>query len=49
MRFGAMAYEKNHPGKYPSNSDALWTDPPGPGDYTLGRMLSTPSMSVTAG
>jgi competence protein ComGC len=34
MRFGAMAYEKNHPGKYPSNSDALWTDPPGPGDYT---------------
>ena len=32
MRFAAMAYEKNT-GKYPVNSDALWTDPPGPGDY----------------
>jgi type II secretory pathway pseudopilin PulG len=32
MRFAEMAYEKNT-GKYPVNSDALWTDPPGPGDY----------------
>jgi len=32
MRFAAMAYEKNT-GKYPANSDAFWTDPPGPSDY----------------
>ena len=32
MRFAAMAYEKNT-GKYPVNSDTLWTEPPGPSDY----------------
>jgi competence protein ComGC len=33
IRSAAIAYEINHDGKYPGDSDALWTDPPSPGDY----------------
>ena len=33
IRSAAIAYEINHDGKYPGDSDALWTDPPSPSDY----------------
>ena len=33
VRAAAMAYEVNHPGVYPSDSDALWSAPSAPGDY----------------
>jgi len=32
MRAAALAYEANE-GKYPADSDALWSEPPKPGDY----------------
>ena len=32
VRAAANSYEINT-GKYPANSDALWTNPPGPSDY----------------
>jgi type II secretory pathway pseudopilin PulG len=32
VRAAALAYETNN-GKYPSNSDVLWNEPPKPGDY----------------
>jgi competence protein ComGC len=32
VRAAANSYEINT-GKYPSNSDALWSNPPGPNDY----------------
>ena len=32
VRAAALAYETNN-GKYPSDSDALWQEPPRPGDY----------------
>ena len=33
VRSAAMAYEQNHSGKYPADSDALWSNPTSPSDY----------------
>ena len=33
IRAAAIAYYENNNGKYPADSDVLWTNPPGPGDY----------------
>jgi len=33
MRAAAIAYAQNNGGTYPSDSDALWSNPPKPGDY----------------
>jgi hypothetical protein len=33
IRAAAIAYEVNHPGIYPLDSDILWNEPPVPGDY----------------
>jgi len=32
VKAAVLAYETNH-GKYPSDSDSLWNEPPKPGDY----------------
>ena len=33
VRAAAVAYEINHNGKYPADSDVLWSESAGPGDY----------------
>jgi competence protein ComGC len=33
VRAAATAYEINHNGKYPTDSDVLWSEGAGPGDY----------------